>query len=749
MYVPDVFPTAGARAEAPDSADASQATSLRDLFVLLRRQRWLIIAGTCLGTGLAVVAASLSDPQYTATASVVIDPYRAPIEEVNLAAPSLTVDRVTMTTQVNVIRSRPLMTAVMEDLGLFDHPGLNPAVAKQEEERTAAAAGSDGELLDSFLEVPRSWLKSLRPSAEAAPVDPSDAALERFASRFAVNQAGESRVINIGFTFGEPEVAARVVNRAAELYIDEQLKSKLMEAERQAAWIGDRIATVSGEVREAEAAAEAYRSARGLTSEGASAPEQQQLTALNQSLIAVRAELFALEARLERVRQLSGSDTSAVLNVLTSPFLVSLRDQELELLRREAELSTTYGERHPQIQLLRADQRRVAERISQETSRLVADLQGDIAGHRRQIAELEAGIAESTARSYERSEAGVGLRELEREAEAGRQLLQVLLARSKETSEQSAVLRPDAQVISYAKPPTSPSSVGPRIFAVLGFTIALSGSTLLALVVEGLDRRVRSARQIERLFGLRVLDVVPPLPRQRGECRPHQYIARRPLSAYTEALRSVYTTVQFSGGSKRPRVVLVTSALASEGKTTFAASLAAIAAQWHERVVLVELDLRHPSVPRVTGVRPTGCLSEVLYAQAPLDHAIQTTDAGFDTLCIAHRIANPTGLIGSRAMMQTIEELRNRYDLVVLDSPPLLAVSDARVATRLADKVALVVRWRHTPVSAVRRAVQMLRDSHADIAGFVLLRVNSRRYMYYENEDGADYHANIKKYYVN
>jgi len=265
-----------------------------------------------------------------------------------------------------------------------------------------------------------------------------------------------------------------------------------------------------------------------------------------------------------------------------------------------------------------------------------------------------------------------------------------------------------------------------------------------------MDRRVRSARQLERLFGLKVLDAVPRARERGRRGAAYRYLCSRPNSAYANALRSVHAALQLSGAEAAPpQVVLISSALSGEGKTTFAVGLAATAAQWDRRVVVVDLDLHHPRVAESADAATPGAAGvvELVAGTATLEQAIVRADGGFDVLG-TRRARNPTGLIASPRMRQVLEELRARYDLIVIDTAPLLAVSDGRVATRLADKVLYVARWRRTPVSAVRRALQVLHDAHAELAGLVLLGVNNSEYMYYENEDGANYHRNFKKYYA-
>ncbi|MDX6748499.1 AAA family ATPase [Geminicoccaceae bacterium 1502E] len=747
----------------------SPATTVRDVLLLVRRRKWLIMLGTAIGTSLSVALAMSSEPQYTATAAIVIEPSQAPVAGMSWGAPSITSDIHMVSTQLDIIRSRQQMARVLDDLKLLERPAFRTAVEEQFTDsatriarlvsaaaawfpemvtRTTAASGLPAMLVSSPAAMPGETAATDDAGAAMWARQVHEAAIDTFNKRFGASQEADSRVISIRFTATDPALAADIVNRAAELYVQEQLKNKLSEVERISLWLSERIAVMGEEVRNAEAAVQSYRAEAGLTDEQQARSDQLELMELNRALGMARVDLLDLQSKKETIDRARGrGDTQALLGLVSSPILISLRERELELGRQEAELSSSFGSRHPRMQLLVEEKKQLSAKISQEAGRLALDLERERSRAAEQVRQLESQIAAYKAQDYERGGAEVGLRQLERQSEASRRIYELFLQRFKEIGEQQAIIEPDAQVISYANPPVRPSSLSPKIFSLLGFTASLGASALLALVAEGLDRRARSARQMERVTGLRVLGVVPRLRSSRA-ARPDRYLLERPISGYAEAMRSTYTALRFSDPEEAPRTVLVTSALGNEGKTTFALSLATAARQWGHRVLLVDADLRHPSVARAAGVRVEAGLVEVANGEVPLADAIVTTENGLDILGIAEASRNLTGLMGNRKVQELFAKLRHSYDLVVIDSPPVLAVTDARITAAQVDRTIFAVGWRQTPVSAVRRALQLLHDSRASIAGVVLLRVDARTYMYYESEDGANYYRKIKGYYV-
>lgn len=270
------------------------------------------------------------------------------------------------------------------------------------------------------------------------------------------------------------------------------------------------------------------------------------------------------------------------------------------------------------------------------------------------------------------------LNELERQAEAARQLYQAVLQRSKETREEERLVEADARLVSRATPPLAPSSLGPKVFLLAGFLGSFLLSSGLALVLESLAKGLRSARETERATGLPVLALVPELALKRRQL-PHQYLLDKPLSLYTEAIGAVFVAITSALG-ERGQIVLVTSSLPEEGKTTLVVSLGTFAARSGKRVLLLDLDLRHPSVHRnLGGPTPPGVV-EVLEGSASLEEAVRKDeDTGVDFLPVKGRTANPIALLAGERMRALFAHLRDRYDLVLLDTAPVASVTDARI----------------------------------------------------------------------
>jgi capsular exopolysaccharide synthesis family protein len=398
---------------------------------------------------------------------------------------------------------------------------------------------------------------------------------------------------------------------------------------------------------------------------------------------------------------------------------------------------------------LRAEIAGIQDKIRLEVGRGVRALADDLQvldNQEQVIAQDLEGLKQEDAVE---GQAEVRLRELERQAEANRQLYETFLRRYKEAQEQEQIIAPDARVITVAETPERPVTPGPRVFALVGFTLSLMLGSFLAFLVEGLDRRVRSSSELEREFGVGVLGVLPLISGREAQLRPAGYVAERPFSGFAEAARSIITGLRMADQSGAS-VLLVTSALPEEGKTTLSISLAAGAANSGLKVLLIDLDLRRPTLHERLGAGPgQPGLVDHLNGSLPRERLIQhEPESGVDFVVVGRPPHNPLELLQSPKLRRLIEGARRDYDQVIIDCAPVLAVTDARVASQLADRIILATRWRSTGSDAVGGALRVLADVQAEVAGCVLTVVNMNQYRLYASGEAASYYKRYRRYYV-
>ncbi|MFA7637783.1 MAG: polysaccharide biosynthesis tyrosine autokinase [Parvibaculum sp.] len=725
---------------------------LAALYHTLRKRLGLILSVTLGLTALVMVVVLQQTPLYTASAQVLLDRQKMQVTDMEAVISGLPADSATVDSEVEILRSRALAERVVDRLDLMRDPEFNSALREPSALR--------------WLD-PRLWLWEVLAliSAEPAPMNEEararaerDGVTGALLNRLTVTRERLTYVINLSVVSENPAKAARIANAYAETYILDQLEAKF-DATRQAnEWLSRRLGELREQVRDSERAVEIFRTEQGLESLGSGVTvSEQQMSELNAQLILARTALAEARAKYERARQIRGSGRSieSMADVVQSGTISSLRQKQAELARELANLSSRYGPRHPEVVNAEAQRRDIESQIGAEISRILGSLENTVSVSETRVASLEESLRDIRGETGESGEASVQLRELEREAAANRAVYESFLNRFKETSQQQDLQVPDSRVISTATAPSSPSHPRKALALALAFVLSAALGVGLAFLLEHLDNGLETARDVEESLGLPHLVSVPLVPAEKGPngkpLGPYDYLLQKPLSAFSEALRSLRSALQLSNVDNPPKVILFTSALPSEGKTTTSTSFARAAAASGLSVVLVDCDLRHPSVHKAFGLpTPQSGLVELLAERLDLnDVMIQDDKTGLKILPVATGSANPPDVLASSQMKLLLEKLRGEFDLVVIDSAPILPVSDSRVLSRMADQTVFVVRWSETPKDAAQAAIRELRLYDGGIAGVALAAVDTTAQAKYGYGDAGYYYGKYSRYYVN
>ena len=734
----------------PPPLEGDLEIDLRAIFGTLWRRRWVIGGCVLLITAAVLLVVFQLTPRYTASAQVLIDPRERKVADVEAVLSGLSSDASTIESQIQVIRSRMLAERVIDQLGLERDPEFNAALRQP---------GWTSSSLD--------WVKGLLPgeaveeTAEQRQERERSEVVDVYLEDLAVSQVGRrSFVIDISFTSENPRMASRVANTLSDLYLVEQLEAKFEATKRATDWLNERLGALRERVEGSEGLVEAYRAEHGLVVAAAGVTiDEQQLSAINTQLTVSRADLAEKRARFRHVNELlqSGAGVESLAEVLASEVIGDLRQRQAELAREQAELESRYGDRHPHMIKIRAQHTDANQQIESEVKRIVGNLEHEVSVAHSRTRSFKTSLDQLRGRRSSEQVARIRLRELERESKANRTLYESFLGRFKETSQQSGIAEADARLISRAAVPVNPSYPKKGLFAVVGLLFSVGVAFVAVFVLERLDNGFRTGAQLEQTLGLPHLASVPELSVQdrtvAGETlAPETYVLAKPLSAYSEALRSLRSAVLLSNVDDPPRVIVLTSALPSEGKTTMALSLGRSAAASNVRTIVIDADLRNPSVARTLGLKPKAGLVEYLAGQVSLDEVLIVDEASglFVLPAIAGSSpASPPDLIGSASMRSLLEKLKTEFSLVLLDSAPVLVVSDTRILGQISDKLVFIVQWEKTPRGATEEAVHALRQFDVDIAGVVFSRLDLRRHARYGYGDSYSYYGKYSGYYTN
>lgn len=734
--------------------DEGGGPDLRGMLAFLRRRRSLILAVVVIGTSTAGYFGFARKPLYTAQALVKIEPKEAKIVDIQAVAAGLSADAATVETQIKLIGSRATLERLTEKLDLVDSE--NPQIAIGRRNPVIAWLGEQlaGVLPENLLFATGLAQEQAEVAPELAVELAREKVVDRLSDNLKVKQEGRSLVLSINYTSPSPTEAARIANGLADLYIEAQIAEKAGITRQASEWLELRVAELQQQLIESEAAVEAYRQENRLTETRGMLLQSQQITNLTQMLVQARADRTEKESRLKYIRDLQGRRESlnTLSEVMNSPYMTRLWEQERELQKAEAELLNTFGDKHPRVQLLKAEQAKVAAKIDAEIKRIIDNTANEIKVLQARERSIEQDIARILGETDKAGSAEVKLRELERQAAVNRALYENFLQRYKETKEQQELAAADAKVVARAKPPEQPSSRPPLFWLLAGFVVSSLAGTGLAWVVERLDNTIRSGKEIERLFGLPCLGLVPyvgpGVTRKHGGL--HGYLVAKPLSIYAETLRQVFTALRLSNVDRPPRVIQVTSSVPAEGKTTLSISLATSLAQAGHKVVLVDLDIRHPSVGRELGTKALGRLVEYMAGEASADELVYpVTELGIDVISVDRQSANPGAIIASRRMKELVASLRERYDYVVVDSTPVLGVTDSKLTAELVDTVLFVVRWEKTTKDVAEDALKQLVEHRVPLGGCVITQVDVKKHARYGYGGVDHYYSKYHKYYVN
>jgi capsular exopolysaccharide synthesis family protein len=731
----------------------SESLDINAVVRLLLRRKALIAGTTLLVTLLAAVVTLLVTPRYSATAYVLIEPGQTQIvEAIEAVVAGSSADTAAVESQLRVLQSRALADRVVNALRLDRDPEFNGSLAPKS-------------LLDQWLDPARRaiaaaaftlrrWIAGAedQPKSEDAVRALRSHVIDAVLSRLDARIEGGSRVIGVTFTSRSPATAAKVANAVVDQYIAMQLEGKYAATRDTSQWLNDRVQELRRRVELAEAAAEKYRAENGLISRGDVSITTEEALGVGEQLALARSKRAEAEARLREIDRATadGAGAGTVSEVLGSGLIQALRQQEAAVERRVSELSQSLGRSHPDLRSARAELGQIRAKIEAETGKIIQKLQNEVDAAVAREAVLSGSLESLKGQAGQQNQIEVKLRALEREATASRTLLETLLARAEETASQESYQRVDAQIVSRADSPNAPSYPKTLLMIGAGFVVALMCALLLAFLLESTDSGFRSEEQIEQTLGFASLGLVPSLKRAwGGSQRPSSaYVANNPASAYVESIRGLWTSLRLSNGDHVPRVVLIASALPNEGKTTLAISFASVLSSQGLRVLVIDTDLRKPSVHRVLGMTARPGLLDHLKNHLPLTSIIQhEPSTGIDVIAAGRSKSNRAGLLSTDRMKELLAQLRSTYDIIILDSAPMLAVAEARILVRIADKTVFLIRWADTRRNTAMRGLQHVVDAGSNLVGVMLTRVDLRRCARHRYGEFGYYYPRIESYY--
>lgn len=704
---------------------------VEELFGALKRH-WLIGSLVAAIALVAIIGTLLVLPaQYRATAMIMIQPRSTEVVKVDPVLSRLPMDADTVASERQVIESRDLIAKMATKLRLDERAEFDP-------NQPSLMA----RMLSTVAQPVHAWLPpqigqlldALAPEKLLEGQSHFDAVIERVRAKLDAQPINHTRVIGITFTSRDRELSAQVVNTLAQMYVANQAEIKNGVETDANRWITSNLSRLSQNATDAARRVSQYRTSHGLIDGKDSTLIKQELSELDTQLTATRVQRMAQAAKVDSLN----ADPAGNSAVLSSLLIQNLRQQQATLASQTVKIADRLGPENPVLHATKEQMTDIGRRIDQEITRIAGSIRRDYQAtleHENALKQQFDALKDQLAGMQD---AEIGLGQLQAEATANQTLYASYLQRSKETGSTNFDI-PDATLISSAAIPVTPYFPNNRYMVPLGILVALFIGLFAAFLADYRDRSFRSQSELTKALGVRVVGFVPEFGRrdQDGGNLPN------PLSLLGSVMMDIYVRLfRSSGGAK---CILLASALPREGKTMTGLFLAHVAAINGKRVLLLDADLRRSGLRRRLSCDGIG-LTDILEGRAALVDAI-VRKAGFDVIGCGAGADNPVGLLGSSKMREFINEMRRQYDLVLVDSPAIMAGPDAMVLGQIADETLFFTRWARTPREVVEVAFRHLVDGGANVIGAVLTRIDMKRIARYSVTDGMSYSKAMRRYY--
>ncbi|MDB5610866.1 MAG: Protein-tyrosine kinase [Bradyrhizobium sp.] len=727
----------------------------------LRRQYAVIIFIAALAFATSVIYLRVTPPTYNGQVKVLFGiPKPQFVQQQSLLAEA-SIDNAQLETQIQILKSKAIATSVINQLRLADDPDFK----------------ASGRSLRSVWQGIRGWFRSTPPDIQVGQPD-VDGLVAAFDSRLSAVRLGYSTVIEITYSASNAERAAEIANAVANAYITDQLNAKF-EANRVATgWLQDRLKELGQQALTAERAVNAFQSQNNIVAAGGKFMDEQQVAELNSRLVAARAltsDTLARLNRFETILKLNSSSTDPMsigtldasgTDALSNPIINGLRQQYLEYARREAEWSAKFGRDHLAVVSLRTRMGGIRASILDEVRRLAETSKSDYEVAKQRQDEIEKQLALAVSQSRSTNSAELTMRELQTSAKGYRSLYESFLQRYMGSVQQESFPTSEARVISPAAPPQSKSKPKSGLILALGILGGIALGTALGFLRDIMDRVFRTSAQIEATLHLPCLSLVPLLrdPEQkklpyRAAVHADKEVGQRtlsrssgmywaatamPLSRFAESIRSIKLAIDLNPTKTSNKIVGITSALPNEGKSTVAASLAQLIAHAGKRVIIVDCDLRNPSLSANLAPNASAGIIDVLSGARSLEETIwRDPKTNLVVLPAAKRapLFHTSEILSAEQTRKLFDKLRASYDYVIVDLPPLAPIVDVRATTPLVDCFILVVEWGRTKIDVVQHALHTAPNVYESLIGTVLNKTDMSAMKRYDNYHN-DYYNN-------
>ena len=722
--------------QAPMSGEG-ETLDLVEYWRSIAKRKWSILGLVLLVCLITTLAVYSMRPTYRSTATVLIEQGKAKVVSIEEVYNSMGGNREYYQTQVEILKSRELARKVVERLKLTTHPDFDP---RQQE------AG-----VRDYLS-PATWFTEKTPPTEDNILK---TVIKRVSDNLQVQPVRNSQLVQVSFSAYDKELSAKVPNTLAEVFIESDLDARVAMTQKAGSWLTERMGDLRVKLDASERSLQDYRErerivdVKGVAMSGASKALEQATTDLV-SVRTKRAEAESLFNQVKAARQGRSGGYESIPAVLRHPSVQKLKELEAESERKLADASKRYGPEHPRMVQANAELASARDNVKRQIENVVAGVEKeyDVARANEQALERALGQSKSEIQGINRKEFQLGV--LEREAQGNKQLYDMFVTRFKETNVAGDLQSTVARVVDPANVPNVAYAPKKMQIVSIAAAVALLIGIMLSLLLDRISNTINTAAEVESRLGMPMLGYLQKMAGTgKKNVKSELAFLTDSQSLFSESIRTIRTSILMSALDNPKKVIVVTSTLPGEGKTTVCFNLACALAQVKKSVLLIDADLRRPKIARLVG-REKGApgLSNLVSGVAPIsDCLMKHEQGGFHVLTAGFSPPNPLELLSSAKFADLLTKLTEAFDVILIDSPPMGLVSDALVLTQVANEVIYVVKADSTPHQLARAGLKRLTLAQAPILGVVLNQLDlERAEKYYGEYSGYGRYGGYKGY---
>lgn len=740
------------------TADGDGVNVVQILGTLWRRRRiFFSVLFSIVAAGFLLL--KMLTPTYDSTAVLVLSARQDAVVNMQQSYMNTAPPDPVVRAEIDALRSRTLINRVMDRAGLMRDPEFNIYIRSFHPHRALCLPAK---ILPGFLQLK---LGCRKPDASSlTPEQLRYSVASQVLGAFSVTPDAKTYSVKLDVNSVDAHKAAKLANIWADEYMQSQIDQKVADADRAMATLKPKLERLGRDVAAADSAVQGYKVKHGIVTLAGVQPSGsldnsntmtlQEVQSLNLELSAARTARAKLEAAQQEVRRI-GLNPSQALSapaVAAAPLVASMREQEATAAAQLASLRGTYGERHPLVVSARQQLEEVHQRLAQEVQQALQQFDSQVRESQNNERQLQGRINQLAAARIGESKNLSDLGQLTSAQLAAKTVYDTFVQGAYQAASQNGVPTARGRIVQYADVPAWPSFPNVPIAMAVVTIAGLMGAIGLVFALEARDTSFRSSEEIEGATGLNVLGLTllaasarspvemsfggrrlsVPFGAERPAAPVSNLAVTEPSSALSESLRLTRAAIASSHIDKLPKVVMVTSAVPGEGKTTFALMFARQSAAGGTRTIVVEAEMRRPKFGRDLGDLPPKGLTDYLHGRARSDEII-----GVDAVSGMHFIAAGNSdhgsgeMLGSPRMAALLHSLASQYELVVVDTPPAAIVADALRLSGMVDAVILLVKWASTPTQLVHDGIKKLRAAKAPLIGVVMSQVDARRYQSY------------------